>query len=92
MQKQKQPRRPSRASAILPMPTVLELSKSESGSVVSVCGVVSIGELSDRLISLATHGGRVTVRGSYLALTAFADRTVEVHGKIEGVDLGYGGA
>ena len=89
---QKQRKRSARPpSDVIPSPLVLEIRKSEGGAAASVCGVVSIGELSDRFISLATHSGRVGVRGTSLTLTAFANRTVEVKGKIEGVDLGYGG-
>ena len=92
MQKSKERGRRIKSFSVAPWPTVLELSRSESGGALSVIGVISIGELSDGLVSLATHGGRVTVRGSSLTLTAFANRTVEVRGKIEGVDLGYGGS
>ena len=74
-------------SDILPSPLVLELRKSDGSAVATVCGVISIGELSERLIILATHSGRVSVRGAGLNLTAFANRTVEVKGRIEGVDL-----
>lgn len=92
MQKQKRRAQPRPPAELAPTPLVLELRRSEGGSAVSVCGVVSIGELSERFISLKTHGGRVGVRGTALSLTAFSNRTVEVRGMIEGVDLGYGGA
>lgn len=88
---QKQRKRGARPPAdMLPSPLVLEIRKSDGGAIASVTGVVSIGELSDRFILLATHSGRVGVRGSSLTLTAFANRTVEVKGRIEGVDFGYG--
>jgi hypothetical protein len=90
MQKLKK-RSPTPPHDVLPSPLVLEIKKCEGGAVASVTGVVSIGELSDRFISLATHSGRVGVRGTALTLTAFANRTVEVKGRVEGVDLGYGG-
>lgn len=76
---------------LFPAPLVLEIRKSDGGAVASVCGVVSIVELSDRFIALATHSGRVGVRGTLLTLTAFANHNVEVRGKIVGVDLGYAG-
>ena len=88
---QKQRKRVARPPAdIVPSPLVLEVRKSDGGATASVSGVISIGELSERFISLATHGGRVGVRGGSLTLTAFANRTVVVKGRIEGVDLGYG--
>ena len=90
MQRQRK-RTPRPPIDIIPSPLVREVKKCEGGAVASVTGVVSIGELSDRFILLATHGGRVGVRGTALTLTAFANRTVEVKGKVEGVDLGYGG-
>lgn len=90
MQKQRK-RTPRPPADMVPAPLVLEVRKCEGGAVASVTGVVSIGELSDRFISLATHSGRVGVRGTSLTLTAFANRTVEVKGRVEGVDLGYGG-
>ena len=92
MQKQKRRLLPPIPSELAPSPLVLELRKQDGSGTVLIYGVVSIGELSERFILLATHGGRVGVRGSSLALTAFANRTVEVKGKIEGVDLGYGGS
>ena len=88
---QKQRKRAVPPADVLPAPLVMEIRKADGGAVASVSGVVSIGELSDRFISLATHSGRVGVYGASLTLTAFANRTVEVKGKIEGVDLGYGG-
>ena len=90
---QKQRKRPSvrPPSELAVAPLVVELRKSDGGATVFISGVVSIGELSERFISLATHSGRVGVHGDALSLTAFANKTVEVKGKIEGVDLGYAG-
>lgn len=90
MQRQRKGEHPRTPFELGSAPLVVELRKSDGGAELLISGVVSIGELSERFISLATHRGRVGVRGGDLLLTAFANKTVEIRGKIEGVDLGYG--
>ena len=69
---------------------VLEIRKSSRGATLSVVGVIGVTELSDESISLASHSGRLDVRGSGLVLSVFENKCVEVSGKIEGLELGYG--
>ena len=71
-------------------PMVLEIKKTSSGAVLSVVGIMSVTELSGEAISLASHSGRLRVSGTDLVLSVFENRCVEISGKIEGVDMGYG--
>ena len=71
-------------------PAVLEIRKTSSGAELSVFGVVGVTELTDEVISLASHSGRVDIRGSKLVLSVFENKSVEIYGKIDGVELGYG--
>ena len=66
-----------------------EIRKDKRRSVLVVQGVLGVGAFSSREIGLTSHGGRLTVRGEGLTMTVFENRTVEVFGKISGVELGY---
>lgn len=70
-------------------PLIAEIRKTSSRAAISVVGVVSVTELSRELISLASHLGRVEVRGEELTLSVFENKTVEVSGKITAVEMGY---
>ena len=69
--------------------TLAEIRKTARGAVMTVSGVVSLTEVSDLRISLASHSGRISVVGSSLLISVFEGRTVEICGKIEGVELLY---
>ena len=67
----------------------VELRKSAVGSVMLVSGVLGIGELSDERITLLSHGGRLYITGDRLSLSALENRTLEVFGRITGLELSY---
>lgn len=68
----------------------IEIKKRQRESACAVSGVVAVAELSSEAVVLLTHRGRISLRGSSLVLVIYDSGTVEVKGKIEGVDLGYG--
>ena len=68
----------------------IEIKKGARSSTLAVVGVISISELSSEEISLITHRGRISVRGSSLVLIIYDSGIAEVEGRIEGVELGYG--
>ena len=70
-------------------PLVIEIKKSSSGAVLSAVGVVSVTELSRESVSLASHSGRLSIKGAELVLSVFENKTVEVSGRIEGVEMLY---
>ncbi len=69
-----------------------EIRKTARGAAMTVSGVISLTDVSDSRISLALHSGRISVVGSALLISVFESRTVEISGRIEGVELLYGKA
>ncbi len=72
-------------------PLVVEIRKTSTGAVLSAVGVVSVTEVSGESVALASHSGRLSIKGSDLILSVFENKSIEVKGKIEGVEMGYAG-
>ena len=70
----------------------IELRKTKLGAVAVVSGVISVSELTDSTVLLATHSGRVRFVGEELVMSVFSGRTVEILGKIISVEFSYGKA
>ncbi len=68
----------------------IELKKNSRGAVLLLSGVVSIAEYSAERVEVLTHSGRINLLGEGLTLSAMEDRSVEVYGRIDSLELGYG--
>lgn len=68
----------------------LELERRGGACAVAIDGVVGVCEFSEVSVLLVCHGGRVRINGEKLAILTFENRTVEVIGKVLGVELSYG--
>lgn len=79
----------SGAAALVAPPLLAEIRKAKNSASITMSGIVSITDLSDTEISLATHAGRVIVKGECLKLVIFEGCALEINGKIEEVTLGY---
>ncbi len=71
-------------------PFHIEADRSPAGLTVRVGGIIGIAEYSDELVLLKSHGGRLTLTGKRLSITVYEDKTVEICGRVEGMELGYG--
>lgn len=67
----------------------IEIRKSRLGASLLLSGVLALDEISDTLITVLSHSGRIFLRGERLSATALEGRTLTVYGKITGVELGY---
>ena len=72
-----------------PAPMLVEIKKTSRASAVCVTEVIGVTELSDSEVALASHGGRINIRGEGLRLTVYSNRTVEIGGRVMEVSLGY---
>ena len=68
----------------------LELERRGGACAALVDGVVGVCEFSESTVLLTCHGGRARINGDGLEILTFENRTVEVIGKISGVELSYG--
>lgn len=66
-----------------------EIKKDKNKSAIVITGVVKIASFTNERIELISHGGRFAVYGEGLSMTVFEDKSVEVFGRIFGVELGY---
>ena len=66
-----------------------EVRKDKHRCAIVVTGVVKIASFSDEKVELISHGGRFAVSGEGLSMTVFEDKSVEIFGRISGVELGY---
>ena len=71
-------------------PLCLEIKKGKRSACLVCSAVVSIVDYSSESLTVATHKGRVSIVGEGLVLSVLENRTVEVFGKIEGVEMSYG--
>lgn len=67
----------------------LEIRKTRIGAALVAVNVIGVCEFSDTLVVMLSHSGRITVRGERLCLSVFEDKSVEILGKICGVEMDY---
>lgn len=73
-------------------PFSLEMRKGKRGSIMSVSDVIGVFEYSSNRVELTSRGGKLAVSGEGLVLSVFEERTVEIYGKITGIEIIYGKA
>ena len=71
-------------------PFSLSAVRCGRGLSLTVSGVVGISELSGEAVTLAAHGARLCITGSYLSVDIFEERRVEISGKVEDIRFLYG--
>ena len=68
----------------------LEADRCSVGMCMVISGVVGISQLSDEIVSLKSHGGRLDISGKRLKICVFENSTVEIKGRIEEAKFLYG--
>lgn len=68
----------------------LEAERQGGNLRIYVSGIIGISDYSDEEIMLVSHGSRVNIKGKNIRVTVFESNTVEIIGKIIGVDFVYG--
>ncbi len=68
----------------------LEAVRHRSGMSLLFSGIVGIDVFCDNEIVLKSHGCRISINGKRLNLTVFENNSLEITGRIEGVDFKYG--
>ena len=71
-------------------PFAIEMRKGRRGGVLSVSHVVAVSDFKEDRIELVSKGGRMTVTGEALTLSLFDERSVEIYGRIKGIEIFYG--
>lgn len=70
----------------------LSCERVAGGISLLIGGVIGMSELSDGCTELLSHTGRIRVRGQALEPTVFENKSIEIRGRIEGIDFVYGKA
>ena len=70
----------------------LSCERTLGGLSLLVGGIIGVSELDGECTELLSHSGRIRVRGKHLKLTVFENKTIEIKGRIEGIDFAYGKA
>ena len=70
----------------------LSCERSLGGLSLLVGGIIGVSELDDGRTELLSHSGRVIVSGRGLKLTVFENKSIEIKGRIEGINFAYGKA
>jgi hypothetical protein len=68
----------------------LEADRCRSGLSVMLSGIIGISDFSDEFIYLKGHGGRIAVRGKRLFINVYENESVEIVGRVEGIEFKYG--
>lgn len=68
----------------------MEANRCPSGLSLILSGIIGISDFSDEFIYLKGHGGRITVRGKRLFINVYENESVEIVGRVEGIDFKYG--
>ena len=68
----------------------LEADRSTRGMTITISGVIGVSSFSDCEIILKTHSGRIKITGARLDIRVYESGTVEICGKVCGVEFIYG--
>lgn len=68
----------------------LEADRCRKGMAVVLCGIIGISDFSDSFILLLSHSGRIAVTGKRLFISVFEGGSVEIVGRVEGIQFKYG--
>lgn len=68
----------------------LEAERNGGGITLVACPVIGIEDLSDCEVRLKTHSGRISVLGKRLSVGLLEGGAVEISGKVENINFGYG--
>ena len=68
----------------------LSCERAVGGLSLLVGGIIGVSELDDGRTELLSHSGRVIVSGHGLKLTVFENKSIEINGRIEGINFAYG--
>lgn len=68
----------------------LEAVRNKRGMSLMLSGIVGVSEFNDESVHLKSHGCRISVKGKRLCITVFDNSSIEITGKVEGIDFGYG--
>lgn len=67
-----------------------EGERSARGITLTVSGIIGISDFSENGIYMKSRGGRIAVLGRRLVLNVLENKTVEIVGRIEGIEMKYG--
>ena len=70
----------------------LSCERSLGGLSLLVGGIIGVSELDGGRTELLSHSGRIIVSGRGLKLTVFENKSIEIKGRIEGINFAYGKA
>ena len=68
----------------------LSCERTLGGLSLLVGGIIGVSELDDGRTELLSHSGRIIVSGRGLKLTVFENKSIEIKGRIEGINFAYG--
>lgn len=68
----------------------LEAERQGNNLKMYISGIIGISDYTEEEIMLVSHGGRLNIKGKNIRLTVFESNTVEIIGKITGVEFLYG--
>lgn len=68
----------------------MEADRTGRGMSLVLCGIIGISDFSDSFMHLLSHGGRITVTGAGLFISVYENGSVEIVGRVEGINFKYG--
>jgi hypothetical protein len=68
----------------------IEARRNSHGISMLISRVIGISCYTAEKVELKTHGGRIIIEGKKLVLSVYENNSVEIKGKIAGVNFGYG--
>lgn len=79
----------AKSSEAPPRGFYLSCERYEGGVSLVIGGIVSITEMSEETVMLASHTGRIHLHGESISLSVFENREIEVKGRIKEIRLVY---
>ena len=68
----------------------MEADRTGRGMSLILCGIIGISDFSESEILLLSHGGRIIVTGKRLHISVYENNSVEIVGRVEGINFKYG--
>ena len=69
---------------------MLECRRVARGMSIDISGIVTVREYSSEKITLVTHKGTISIVGTGLCASSFLNQSVEIFGRVSGIEFGYG--
>ncbi len=79
-----------KSNGLIKPPFYIEACRTAAGMSMVISGIIGVSDYCEENIELLSHGGRIIIVGKFIKLKLLELNSVEIVGKIIGVNFKYG--